>query len=73
MKTNIKKLNRILKYTSLKPEMFYTCSATGYTVSFQGAYTPDTALALKNLEFRQCIGPVGDLKFTRGNIEITLT
>ena len=71
MEDNIRRLQWCLRLFGYKS--FYAVGATEYSVTMQGAFSTDVTKKAKSLRFSQTIEENGYLKFTRGNIEITLT
>lgn len=73
MEKNLRKLNLLFRFTSLKPEMFYSISVNERAIKLQGKFDPDKVLKIKKLRMTQSISTIGYIEFYKNNIEITLT
>jgi len=73
MEIQLKKLNRIFKWTILKTEMFYVINVYEHEITLQGRYDSDLVSKLKRKGAVSFITDNGYIQFKKSNIEITLT
>ena len=74
MKTNMTKLNRLIRNGFVDPDCYYCITVYEYGIVLQGHYTSrELVLLLRSRKFIGGMGGDGYITFKRSNIEITLT